>query len=105
MATLQQLKEELAREKGYALNEMELNKIGNERRQIEKEIKELRFKRKYGGAVSAGKSVVGGFKSAFSKLGTEVGKLQQNQINRERQEKAIKKRGFKQNKSPIGLFG
>ena len=98
MATLQDLKAEIAREINLLKNDEELEKIGHERKALEAELKELRFKRRYKKVAP----YVSGFKTAFGTVQKAVGTMQKNQADIDRQNKAIRKKGFKPERR--GLF-
>jgi hypothetical protein len=94
MATIFELREQIRKERNLIENEKDFQKLDVERRGLEKELKELRFNRKYGGVDKTFKGAVEGTKTAFNRIGKEVGKLQDNQNKQDRQEKAIRKKGY-----------
>ena len=112
MATIEELRREIAREKAYEESDIEMANLGKEKKYLEKDLKARRFKRKYGKFVPSVdmnkvKKVGSGIKSGIQRLGSEVGKVRAKQDARERQEKAIKKRKTKQRPQSqgLGIFG
>ena len=100
MATISELREEIRKEKGFYENEREINAFGEEKKKLERELKELRFNRKYGKSVQIGKKVFSGAKEGFKKLSNEFGKVQRNTLAQDRQKKEVKE--TKEN--GLGLF-
>jgi len=94
MATISELKYAIKKEKGYYENEREINNQGLERKKLEKELKDLIFKRKYGKYIEGSKPVISGVKTAFKRIGTEFKKVQTNVLEDDRRKKAIRKKGF-----------
>ena len=103
MATIEELKREIQREKNYEESEREMNNLGIEKKQLEKQLKQMKFKRKFGKYIPNVKPVV----SEFKKLGKEIKKIQEEQNSKDRQSKSIKKRKSKQytQRRGLGLFG
>jgi len=92
MTTIEDLRREIENEKKKMEYNKEIEERGKEREKLERELKELRFKNKYGKSQETGKKVFGEIKTAFSGLQKGVGKLQENQNQRDREEKSIKKK-------------
>jgi hypothetical protein len=103
MATINELRAEIAKEKSLIENEEDMQKLGQERKALENELKQLRFKRKYGKYSETAKPIISGVKTTFLRITKKVHTLQENQLERERREKAIKKKGFTIERR--GLFG
>ena len=95
MATIQDLRNEIRKEKSWQENDIELEKLGHERRELEKELKSLRFERKFKNI----KPIVSGAKSAFNTIAKGVTNLQRNVIEHDK-----KNRFVKQKKRGLGLF-
>jgi Mg2+ and Co2+ transporter CorA len=111
MASIFDLRKELEEEKNKTKSYQEIENIGRERKQLQKQIVEERKKRQPIGVVGAIKrdigTVIRGVKPVAQRVAKEVGKLQQEQINRDKQNKAIRKRGYNPNlneKRGLGLF-
>lgn len=112
MATIDELKREIAREKSYAESEAEIQKIGDEKKSLQKQLKSMKFKRKFGKFVpkvdvKAIKKIGTGIKSGIQRLNSEVGKVRDRQDIMDRQNRSISKRKTKQKPQPqrVGLFG
>lgn len=105
MATIEDLRREIDAEKKKHLYNQEIEEKGNERAKLERELKDLRFKNKFGKSAETGKKVFGGIKNAFGELQKGVGKLQENQNQKDREEKAIKKRSYAPFSERRSLFG
>jgi len=60
MATINELKARLQRERNLLAAEQEIEKIGSERERLEREIAMTRRERKYGGWIKAGKTIGSG---------------------------------------------
>ncbi len=112
MATIEELRREINRESNYEQGDREMKNLGLEKQQLEKQLKQMKFKRKFGKYVpnidmNKVKKVGDGIKTGINRLGKEVGKMKEEQNRRDRQSKAIKKRKFKQypQRSGLGLFG
>ena len=111
MATIEELRREIQREKNYEESEREMSNLGLEKKQLEKQLKQMKFKRKFGRFVpnvdmNKVKKVGVGIKTGINRLGKEVGKMQEEQNRRDRQSRAIKKVKSKQypQRSGLGLF-
>lgn len=95
MATLQEIQADIARLKRIAQNKREIEELGEERRQAERELKRLksprltRFKKSFvRGNVRLGKALISGGKQSAKILGQAA----QNIVEAERQEELAKRR-------------
>jgi hypothetical protein len=85
MVTISELRAEIEKEKRKQTYNQEIENIGGERAKLERELKELRFKNKYGKTQETGKKVWGEIKKGFGELQKGVGKLQENQNQRDKE--------------------
>lgn len=111
MASIFDLRKQLEEEKNKTKSHYEIQELEKERKQLERQIAEERRKRQPIGVVGAIKRDVGlvlsSVKPVAKRISKEVGKMQENQINRDRQNKAIRKRGYSPNlneRRGLGLF-
>lgn len=81
MATLEELKKEIAREKLLKSSRTDYENIDKEKKRLENELKKLKSERKYGKY----KPIISGAKSAFNRLAQETRNMQKIQLRRERQ--------------------
>lgn len=68
MTTIEDLKREIEHEKNKMKWNEEIEERGREREKLEKELKDLKFKNKFGKAHEAGERVFGNIKNAFGEL-------------------------------------
>lgn len=90
MPTIQQLREEIAKEKKFLDYERNESEDAEEKIKLEKELRSLRLNRKYGKY----KPYAEGAKKAFGKIADKFGEVQRTQFENERREKTIAKKGF-----------
>jgi predicted nucleic acid-binding Zn-ribbon protein len=102
MKSLQDLKDEIARERKYSESEKEINEIGEERKRLSKELSELKNKRKYGKF----KPTISSAGESIKKVYGEFSKVQRNVLEDDRRKKAIRKRGYNTltERRGLGLF-
>jgi predicted RNase H-like nuclease (RuvC/YqgF family) len=106
MASIEDLRREIAKEKSWQENELEMQKLGKEKSQLTKELRNLRFQRKYGKSIETVKPIISGAKNTIQRLRSEVSKLTEEQNKRDRINKSIRKKGFQPNLSERrSLFG
>lgn len=89
MVSIADLKAEIAKEKGFLDYERNESESREEKIKLQKELKELRFQRKYGKKIEAIKPVGKEIKSAWNKFSDVVGKMQQEQNRKDRGERGI----------------
>lgn len=105
MPTIDELRKEIEKEK--AIIDYERNEYDDyeEKVKLQKQLNDLRFQRKYGKSVKkfkeVGKPVLSSIKNLGNKVYSGLESMKKEQMERERREKAINKRGL----APRGLFG
>lgn len=103
MASIEEIKAEIEKERGLIMLQQEEHYYEKEKKDLQRELNQLRVRRTYGRQVEAAKPIISGVKTAFKKIGSELQGYAEEQARRERQEKSIKKKGFAPQRR--GLFG
>ncbi len=111
MVTIDELKREISKERSYAESDDEIANLGKEKKNLTKQLKSMRFKRKFSKYVpnvntttikKVSSKIMGGIK----KLGTEVNKVRERQdaLDRKRRTDLMPDNKFKPKPRRVGLF-
>ena len=113
MATIEELKREIAKEKAYAESDVEMLNLGKQKKGLEKKLKSMKYKRKFGKFTpnvntatvrKVSSKIIGGVK----RLGSEVNKVRIKQDSIDcKQRTDLKPNNEYQPKQQrrVGLFG
>jgi len=111
MATIEELKREISKEKAYAESDIEMSNLGKKKKGLEKQLKSMRYKRKFGKSVpqvnvSTIKKVSSGIMGCVKRLGSEVNKVREKQDAMDCKSRTdLKPNKYKHKPRRIGLFG
>lgn len=89
MATIKELQAEIAKEKGYLDYERNETESREEKRALEKQLRDLKFQRKFGKKIEAAKPIIREIKAGFNRLSGAVSSMQLEQNRREKQRRGI----------------
>ena len=84
MVTIEELKREISKEKAYAESDIEMSNLGKQKKGLERQLKSMRYQRKFGRHVPkvntvAIKKVSSGIIGGVKRLGSGVNKVREKQ--------------------------
>ena len=111
MATIGELKREIAREKAYAEGDIEISILGKQKKGLERQLKSMKYKRKFGKYTpnvnvktirKVSSKIIGGVRQ----LGSEVNKVREKQDAMDCKRKTdLKPNKYQPSQRRVGLFG